>query len=112
MLNDKKIKKIVGLRIKELRMSEGLTQEQLAERIGLQPQTIAAIETGRSFISADVLSKFCNYFNVEPSVFFSKKINYLSDESINYITEIKRLLPSFTEEKLREIYNIILVLNK
>ncbi len=112
MLDGNKIKAILGAKVKELRACEGITQEQFAESVGLQPQTIATIETGRSFVSADVLADFCNYFNVEPKIFLSKNINYLSDEAVNYINEIKRILPSFSNEKLREIYNILLAMNK
>ncbi|MCD7780796.1 MAG: helix-turn-helix domain-containing protein [Candidatus Gastranaerophilales bacterium] len=112
MLDGKKIKAILGAKVKELRSNKGLTQEQFAENVGLQAQTIATIETGRSFISADVLAAFCNYFNVEPKIFLSKNINYLPDEAVNYINEIKRILPSFSNEKLREIYNILLAMNK
>lgn len=112
MLDGKKLKKILGAIVKDLRIQKGLTQEQLAEQIGLQPQTIATIETGRVFISADVFASLCNFFNVEPTVFFSKKIEYPSDEQVHYINEIKRLLPGFSSDKLREIYKILLALDK
>lgn len=112
MLDGKKLKKIFGNVVRELRLQKGLTQEQLAEHIGLQPQTIATIETGKAFISADVFASFCNFFNKEPTVFFSKRIEYPSDEQVQYISEIKRILPGFSSEKLREIYNILLALDK
>lgn len=112
MLDGQKLKILFGLKVKELRIQNGYTQEQLAELIGLQPQTIATIETGRAFVSADVLSNICNCFNIEPSVLFSKKIEYPSNEQVNYINEIKRMLPSFSAEKLREIFNILLALKK
>lgn len=110
MIDSKKIKLIFGQTVKELRTQKGITQEQLAEAIGLQPQTIATIETGRAFISSEVLAKLCNYFNVEPAIFFTQKVRRLSDEDINYIAEIKRMLPVFSSAKLREIHNILLAL--
>lgn len=112
MLDSNKINLILGSSIKELRTQKGVTQEQLAEYLNIQPNSVAKIETGRTFISSDVLANLCNYFNVEPSVLFSKKIEYPSTEQVNYINEIKRMLPSFSAEKLREIFNILLALKK
>lgn len=48
------IKKNLGKRLKYLRTKENITQEKLAENLGLQPQTITFLETGRVFISCEV----------------------------------------------------------
>jgi len=112
MIDSNKIKIILGETVRELRRQKGLTQEQLAEYIGMQPTTIASIETGRSFISSEALSALCNYFNVEPSFFFFSRVRILSDEDNDYINDIKRALPGFSSSKLREIYNIITALQR
>lgn len=112
MIDEKKIKKNFGSVVKKLRMSKSLTQEQLAERLDLQMQTITSIETGRSFISCEVLAKLCNYFNVEPSYLFSLNHIDLSENNLNYIKEINRVLKGFNSEKLEEIFNILLALKK
>lgn len=41
-----KIKNLIGIRIKEIRTQKGLTQEQLAEKAGLNPKYISGIERG------------------------------------------------------------------
>ena len=38
----------LGKKIKQLRFKAGLTQEQLAERIGVGPQSVSKWETGVS----------------------------------------------------------------
>ena len=43
-----------GKRIKALRKEHGLTQEQLAEQLGVAANTIARIETGNRGISIDL----------------------------------------------------------
>lgn len=43
-----------GKRIKALRKKHGLTQEQLAEQLGVAANTIARIETGNRGISIDL----------------------------------------------------------
>ena len=63
MYDDKHIRNILGSAIKNLHIEKGITQEKLAEFLGVQPQTIAKIETGKRFISSELLSKLCNFFN-------------------------------------------------
>ncbi len=46
-----------GERIKELRKEQGLTQQQLAEKVGVTYIQIGRYETGKSNASADVLQK-------------------------------------------------------
>lgn len=112
MINAQDIKTILGKIVKELRLQKDLTQEQLAEFLDLQPATIAKIETGRSFVSSEVLTKLSNFFEVNPSIFFIRNITNKSEEDLNYISEIKSMLPSFNSSKLREIYNILIALKK
>lgn len=44
-----------GKRIKQLRKTEGLTQEQLAEKVGVSARMVRAFESGASGASIDVL---------------------------------------------------------
>ena len=105
MYESDEIKKVFGSVVKELRNREGLTQEKLSEYIGLQANGLTQIETGRNFVSSETLSKLCAHFDVAPCVFFTPKIEVLLDEHVNYTKEINALLPAFSIEKLKEIYN-------
>ena len=51
------IKKRLGRRIQELRKSNKLTQEQLAEKIEIGTSNISYIETGKFYPTPDTLSK-------------------------------------------------------
>lgn len=112
MNDSKSIKLILGATVKELRTNKGLTQEQLAEKLDLQPHSVTKIETGRAFVSSEVLAKLSNFFEVSPSFFFNKKVSIISEENLSYINEIKQLLPSFNNSRLHDIYNILLALQK
>lgn len=112
MVDSKQIRATLGATVKELRTNKGITQEFLSECLELQPQTITTIETGRMFVSSEVLASLCNYFEVEPTIFFAKKPKITTEEDLNYLKEIKRLLPGFSTSRLRDIYNILLVLQK
>ena len=109
MIDSKKIKTRFGRNLRELRLQKDLTQEQLAYEVNMQPQSIGQIEIGRAFISSEKLANLCNFFQVEPSIFFNNRINSLSEKDLNYISEIKRLLPLLNTHKLKEIYEILLV---
>ena len=50
--------RILGERIKSLRVSNNYTQEQVAEELGMSRQKYARIENGQNNINLDVLSKF------------------------------------------------------
>lgn len=47
----------IGKRIKELRKAQQLTQQQLADKVGITYIQIGRYETGKSNASADVLKK-------------------------------------------------------
>lgn len=58
------------LNVKELRMSKGLTQEQLASECGVQRTTITMIEIGENKPSVELAKKFGKIFEVAWSDFF------------------------------------------
>lgn len=46
----------IGQRIKELRESAGLTQQELADKAGLQRSNVARIEGGKYNVGLDILA--------------------------------------------------------
>lgn len=63
-------KKLIGNRIKELRRLRGLTQEQLAEMVEIDPRHLSGLETGRYFPSFVTLLKITEHLQVElPDIF-------------------------------------------
>lgn len=107
------IRKIFGSSLKELRESHNLTQEQLAEYLDLQSyQTINRIENGKSFTTYLLFEKMCKFFEVSPAYFFSAKFNVLGKEHIDYLHEIKQLLPLLPKERLKDVYDITKTFSK
>lgn len=64
------LRKPLGNKIKYFRKLKGLTQEQLAERIGIETNTLSNIETGKSFMSFKVFQKLPEILEVQPYEFF------------------------------------------
>ena len=58
------VKKELGLKIKRLRAKHKLTQEQLAEKMGIATRTLCGIENGENFVKAETLEKICKIFNI------------------------------------------------
>ena len=56
--------KAIGKRIKIARIRVGLTQENVADRIGITPQHVSNIETGNSSVSLTTLVAMANLLNV------------------------------------------------
>ena len=65
------IKRGFGEQLKVMRKIKGLTQESLAERIGINLRQLARIEAGESFVSSQTLYKICNVLEVSPMVLFN-----------------------------------------
>ncbi len=57
--------KEIGQRLKEWRNKQGLTQQELAQKLGVARQTIASWEIGRTDIPNWALKKLKEEFNLD-----------------------------------------------
>jgi transcriptional regulator with XRE-family HTH domain len=64
----------IGLRIKELRKVEVITQEELASRADIDRTYINSVENGKRNVSIINLEKICIALNVEFKEFFSSNV--------------------------------------
>jgi len=69
-MNEEKLMKVFGKRVAEVRKSRGITQQQLAELIGMSVVAIAYIETGKRWARLGTLSKIAKQLNVNISDLF------------------------------------------
>lgn len=60
-----KLKKQLGIKIKTIRRSKGLTQEQLSEKLGIDHRHMSGIETGQNTPSLKLLLLITNQFEIE-----------------------------------------------
>ena len=60
----------VGLRLRQRRWAKGLTQQQLAERVGVRFQQIQKYETGENRVSASRLWEIATVLEVPVGYFF------------------------------------------
>ncbi|MEI6088661.1 MAG: helix-turn-helix transcriptional regulator [Bacteroidota bacterium] len=97
-------KKLLGQRIRELRKSKGLSQDQLSEIIGIDPKHLSRIELGKSFPYMETLEAIAKSLQVEIKDLF--EFYHLTKEAAT-IEEINRMLHGATEETLRNVYKYI-----
>ena len=58
-------KELLGMRVREVRKLRGLSQERLAEKVGIDPKQISRIEGGRSAPSFETLESIARDLQVE-----------------------------------------------
>ena len=73
------LKKKFGLNVQKYRKLYKLTQEKLAEMVGVDSTSISAVETGKYFPTADNLAKIAEALNVSISAFFVLTISFQTD---------------------------------
>jgi transcriptional regulator with XRE-family HTH domain len=64
-------KVLLGKRIKELRAARGLSQEQLAEKMGISPKYLSSIERSRENPTLEMLVKLAHGLGVQPVMLFA-----------------------------------------
>lgn len=64
------VKKLFGKRVKELRKQNHLTQEKLAELIGIDTRNLIKIENGETFPRVQTLEKLLEVLNIAPYEIF------------------------------------------
>lgn len=78
------IKEKIGQRIKEIRMFQlKISQDELANRIGLDRTFLSRVESGKQNITIENLNIICTGLNVSLKDFFSTFDGVISNEELN-----------------------------
>ena len=97
-------KELLGLRLKEYRENRKLTQDKLAEMVGIDPKHLSRIENGRNYPSLETLEKILDSLDVSYEEIFNFKLLVSKDDLIK---KINSRLEVLDESKLKLIYNIV-----
>ena len=97
----------IGNKLKQLRLKENLSQEKLAELLGVHIQSIGKVETGKIFINGKVLIKACKFFKVEPKYFFDDNDIKLRQSDKERIDDIVNKLNHSRSVFIKQIYKIV-----
>lgn len=99
--------KLFGKRLKEIRKSKNITQEQLAEHVGIEPKQICRIENGTCFTTYEKLQKIAQTLDVEIYEFFRYEHKKPKDALVK---EMNELFTNASDEKIETIYKIVTAL--
>lgn len=93
--------KTIGMRVRELRRAEGITQARLAEECCLGEDTIGDIERGVKSFTLQNISIIADYFNVS----YDYLIKGESDDN-----RFLMLPDNLAKDKIREIKAVVAVM--
>lgn len=74
----------IGKNLKQIRKSNGYTQEKLAEKIEVSVRYVSDIEQDRAKPSYEVLIKICNVFQVTLDQIFSEYLEVKQNKRLEY----------------------------
>ncbi len=98
------IKKLLGKRIKEIRISRNLTQEGLSELTNIGVSSISKIESGIYHPTDENLEKIAKALCVEPYKLYMYNHN---DNISNIRTKVISIVENADEKNLKLIYRIL-----
>ena len=97
-----KDRKFIGTKIKNRRKDSGLTQEELAEAIGITYQQLQRYENGKSNLNTDRLQAIANVLDVPITYFFEESTGgkikimerdhtYLSSKEKEFVENLRKI---------------------
>jgi len=99
------IKRAVGKRIKIVRQRHGLTQDQLAEQVGVSPKYISGIERGVENPTMDILLRVAKMLRVEPYDLFLFGESEESEKALR--KGIEKMVREADREKLQLYFDVM-----
>ena len=102
------IDKNFGKILRDFRIKNKLTQEQLSEKLGISLKYISRIENGNNGIKTQTLIKYMNILGITPNTIYASFIN---NPKIVKNIEISEKLSSLSDDKKDFLNSIIDLLN-
>ena len=98
----------VGAFLKDLRREKGITQEQLAEELGVSGRTISRWETGNNMPDISLLVEIAEYFDVSiPEIIKGeRKSEYMKEEAKEVAETMSDYAKAEKEELVKSIRNM------
>ena len=100
----------IGEKIKKLRKEAGMTQAELADKLGLKDSVIAKYENGRiPDLKRTTIAGLAKVFNVSPMYFMDDSISSIGDyqfkklKTNTEVAEIETMYRSMTDEQKKRV---------
>ena len=100
-MDDREINKFVGMKIKEFRKNKKLTQQDLADLVGVKNSAISNYEQGIRIPKRDFLFRVANALGVSIDEFFPIQ----SEETSSTLSEINKISSQLEEPRQKVVLN-------
>ena len=81
----------MGTRIAQRRKELHLTQEQLAEKMGVSLQTVSCIELGKKAVRPENLANLCSYLNVSADyILYGKRSEQQTSDTVAKLSALDK----------------------
>lgn len=98
------IDKEFGKILREFRLKNDLTQEQLAEKLGISLKYISRIENGNNGVKTENLIKYMNILGITPNVIYKL---FITNKEVASNIEITEKINNLSKEKKEFLNSII-----
>ena len=95
---------LIGAKIKELRLINGLTQEELSEKIGIDNKRLSRIETGVAMPSLTIALALNKFFNFNFLELIDSSLTETVDIPDNFYVQSVNILKSAKNDIEKECY--------
>ena len=103
------INKALGKVVKEYRLKNKLTQEEIAEKLEISAKSISRIENGSGGVKTETLVNYINLLGISPNVIFKDLIN---NKDLNLELELSEKASKLSKENVQFIISVIDLLEK
>ena len=98
------IDKNFGRILRDFRIKNNLTQEQLSEKLGISLKYISRIENGNNGVKTQTLINYMNILGITPNTLYA---SFISEKEAAKNVEISEKMNSLSNEKKEFISSII-----
>ena len=105
------INKALGKVVKEYRLKNKLTQEEIAEKLEISAKYISRIENGSGGVKTETLVNYINLLGISPNVIFKDLINN-KDLNLELELELSEKASKLSKENVQFIISVIDLLEK
>lgn len=98
------IDKVLGEVFKKYRIKNKLTQEQIAEKLGISVKYISRIENGTGGVKVETLVNYMNILGISPNVIFGKLI---VNDDLQLQMKLSEMVADLSDQQVRFIISMI-----
>lgn len=98
------IDKVLGEVFKKYRIKNKLTQEQIAEKLGISVKYISRIENGTGGVKVETLVNYMNILGISPNVIFEKLI---VNDDLQLQMKLSEMVADLSDQQVRFIISMI-----